>query len=146
MALVSTTLVILIILTTTLHYEVLRFLSIYLPRLTFPSRAKLAFVIFVLFGAHSIEVLFYGVAAFVLTNFLHLGELGDHPYTLLSTCLYFSMETFTSLGYGDIVPSGPLRFLAGVEALNGLLLIGWSASYTYISMEKYWNAEEPDDP
>ena len=28
--------------------------------------------------------------------------------------------------------------LAGVEALNGLLLIGWSASYTYIAMERFW--------
>ena len=28
--------------------------------------------------------------------------------------------------------------LAGGEALNGLLLIGWSASYTYISMERFW--------
>ena len=26
----------------------------------------------------------------------------------------------------------------GVEALNGLLLIGWSASYAYIAMERYW--------
>ena len=27
---------------------------------------------------------------------------------------------------------------AGVEALNGLLLIGWSASFTYLAMERYW--------
>ncbi len=29
--------------------------------------------------------------------------------------------------------------LAGMEALNGLLLIGWSASYTYIAMERFWS-------
>ena len=29
--------------------------------------------------------------------------------------------------------------LAGAEALNGLLLIGWSASYLYIAMERFWN-------
>jgi hypothetical protein len=29
--------------------------------------------------------------------------------------------------------------LAGIEALNGLLLIGWSASYTYIAMERFWS-------
>ena len=28
---------------------------------------------------------------------------------------------------------------AGAEALNGLLLIGWSASYAYIAMERFWN-------
>ena len=26
-----------------------------------------------------------------------------------------------------------------VAALNGLLLIGWSASYAYIAMERFWN-------
>jgi hypothetical protein len=31
-----------------------------------------------------------------------------------------------------------MRLLAGMEVLNGLLLIGWSASYTYISMERFW--------
>jgi len=28
-----------------------------------------------------------------------------------------------------------------VEALNGLLLIGWSASYTYFAMERFWSNE-----
>ncbi|MFL6662236.1 MAG: potassium channel family protein, partial [Rhizobacter sp.] len=59
----------------------------------------------------------------------------------LSTCLYFSAETYTSLGFGDITPVGPIRLLAGVEALNGLLLIGWSASFAYIAMERYWSNE-----
>ena len=42
---------------------------------------------------------------------------------------------------GDLTPSGPMRLLAGVEALNGLLLIGWSASYIYISMERFWSRD-----
>jgi len=52
--------------------------------------------------------------------------------------MYFSAETYTSLGFGDMTPIGPIRLIAAVEALNGLLLIGWSASFTYISMEKFW--------
>jgi hypothetical protein len=39
---------------------------------------------------------------------------------------------------GDIAPLGPVRLLAGVEALNGLLMIAWSASFTYLSMENFW--------
>ena len=42
------------------------------------------------------------------------------------------------LGFGDVVPNGPLRLLAGAEALNGLLLIGWSASFLYLEMERWW--------
>jgi hypothetical protein len=50
----------------------------------------------------------------------------------------FLAETYTSLGYGDVVPRGDVRLLAGIEALNGLLLIGWSVSYTFIAMERFW--------
>lgn len=56
-----------------------------------------------------------------------------------SASLYFSAETYTSLGFGDLTPNGPVRLLAGVEALNGLLLIGWSASFTYLCMERFWS-------
>ena len=40
---------------------------------------------------------------------------------------YFSLVSYTSLGLGDIVPTGHLRFVAGVEALNGFLLISCSS-------------------
>ena len=28
--------------------------------------------------------------------------------------------------------------LVSIETLNGLLLLGWTTSYTYIAMQKYW--------
>ena len=37
--------------------------------------------------------------------------------------LYFSVVTFTSLGYGDIRPVGMAKLFAGVEALLGIFLI-----------------------
>ena len=43
-----------------------------------------------------------------------------------------------ALGFGDVVPIGAIRLLAGTEALNGLLMIGWTASYAYITMERFW--------
>jgi hypothetical protein len=58
--------------------------------------------------------------------------------------LYFSAETFSSLEFGDITPAGPLRLIAGSETLVGLLLIGWSASYTFVAMERFW-AEAPSN-
>jgi len=33
--------------------------------------------------------------------------------------LYFSVVTFTTLGYGDIIPLGISRLFAGIEALLG---------------------------
>jgi hypothetical protein len=31
-----------------------------------------------------------------------------------------------------------MRLIAGVESLNGLVLIGWSASFTYLEMARFW--------
>jgi hypothetical protein len=75
---------------------------------------------------------------FLLCEYADVGTLrGSSGFTLVS-CLYFSSETYTSLGFGDITPVGPIRLIAGVEALNGLLLIGWSVSYAYLAMERFW--------
>jgi hypothetical protein len=128
MAIVGAVCALLVVLTTVIHYEVLRGLTVGLPVIRVPSRGRLLVVIFATFLAHAVEILLYALAVYLL----------DPRHLLFSTSLYFSAETYTSLGYGDIVPSGDLRLLAGVEALNGLLLIGWSASYTYIAMERFW--------
>ena len=45
------------------------------------------------------------------------------------TALYFSIVSFCTLGYGDVVPVHPWRILAALEGINGFLLIGWSTAY-----------------
>jgi len=139
MALVGIFCVALLVLTTLIHYEVLRMLTVGLPTLDMPARAKLIVVIFGAFFAHVAEIFLYAVAFYVLVRYFGAGPLGHSTPSSLTLCMYFSAETYTSLGYGDVVPGGELRMLAGMEALNGLLLIGWSASYTYIAMERFWS-------
>jgi len=134
---------VLVLLTSIIHYEVLRLLSAGLPVIALPGRKILVFVILGTFVAHAMEGFSYAVAYWLLSHFSTLGSIGPMSHTTFASCLYFSAETYTSLGYGDIVPTGALRLLAGTEALNGLLLIGWSASYIYVSMERLWgNASE----
>ena len=131
----------LLVATTLIHYEVLRGLSIVLPLVRIQPRAKLILVIITAFLAHVVEILLYAVALYTLIHQLGLGSLQEAESFSMATSLYFSAETYTSLGYGDVVPTGAVRLLAGAEALNGLLLIGWSASYTYIAMERFWKGE-----
>jgi len=131
----------LVVATTILHYEILRSLNSRLPTLRVPGRAKLVVVILAAFVAHAVEMALYGVALYILVAWLGTGSLTGTAGFSLASCLYFSAETYTSLGFGDLTPVGPVRLLAGVEALNGLLLIGWSASFTYISMERFWSPE-----
>ncbi|MEO8247824.1 MAG: potassium channel family protein [Burkholderiales bacterium] len=132
----------LIALATIIHYEALRMLNARLSRLAIPGRTKLLAVMFAAFVAHGIEIGVYGAALFLLVKYLSVGTLAGPAGFTLVNCLYFSAETYTSLGFGDLTPQGPIRLLAGVEALNGLLLIGWSASYAYIAMERFWRVNE----
>ena len=140
MFIVVVTCALLIACTTLIHYEMLRILSVKLPSLQIPGRTKLLVVVFATFAAHAIEISLYGVALFFLIEYLDVGSLDGSTGSSLVSCLYFSAETYTSLGFGDVTPVGPIRLLAGAEALNGLLLIGWSASYLYIAMETFWSA------
>lgn len=138
MLLVGFSCILLITLTTVLHYEVLRLLSEKLPTLTIPARVKPLVVVFTTFTAHVLEIILYGLVPFLLVNYANIGALNGGD-TSLFKFIYFSAETYSSLGYGDLIPSGSLRLFAGVESLNGLLLIGWSASYIHLAMERFWN-------
>jgi Ion channel len=129
----------LLVATTVIHYEVLRLMSAGLPVLRIRPRMQLVFVIVGAFAAHFVEILLYGFAYYLLATQFGVGHMGDPGALPFTRCLYFSAETYTTLGYGDVLPHGDLRLLAGVEALNGMLLIGWTASYTYLSMARFWD-------
>jgi Ion channel len=51
------------------------------------------------------------------------GEFGD-----FNTAFYHSAVNFTTLGYGDIVMSRTWRLLGPLEAVNGILMCGITAS------------------
>jgi hypothetical protein len=69
---------------------------------------------------------------------LQVGSLAGHLEGGTLDFFYFSIATYTTLGIGDLHPSGAMRLVAGIESLNGLVLIGWSASFTYLTMEEFW--------
>lgn len=146
MVLVGAACALLMILTTLFHYEALRLTSAALPHLSVPPKTKTVFVILAAFVVHLVEIALYAGAIYVLIRWFDVGLLGAENVPSLSVITYFSAETYTSLGYGDVVPHGPLRLLAGIEALNGLLLIGWSASFIFVAMEKFWKVEADERP
>ena len=52
--------------------------------------------------------------------------------------VYLSFVTFSTLGYGDITLRGSWRLLAGVEALNGVILLGWSTALSFAVIQRAW--------
>ena len=129
----------LVVATTVVHFEMLKLLSERLAASTMAPRRKLVAVVLGTFVAHATEIALYAAAIWACIALAGVGGLSGSGASLFTSSLYFSAETYTSLGFGDLVPTGPLRLVAGVETLNGLLLIGWSASFTYLAMERFWD-------
>lgn len=125
-----------------IHYEVLRSTSGLIGRLTIPPRPRVLVVIAAVFLAHTLEIFLYAIA-YLLAEYLGIGGLAGTLEHRFNDYLYFSASTYSSLGYGDIFPVGGLRMMAGIETVTGLLLIGWSASFTYLAMEKFWGLHGP---
>lgn len=135
---VNTALALIVIL---LHYETLFQLDKNLPRVAhIAPRFKVLLGVGAIFLAHVVEIWIFALGYYATLQFPSMGslvgEVSNHG--ILLDCVYLSFVTFTTIGYGEIFTQGYLRYLTGVEALTGLILITWSASFLFIEMQKYW--------
>lgn len=120
-----------------MHYEVLNFLSRWLVRLEGQRRRRVLFAIFGVLAAHVTEIWIFGMAYILLSVSPAFGSAHGIGPSLLDY-VYISAMTFTTVGMSDAYIDGPIRFVCGNEALTGLVLITWSASFTFLEMERFW--------
>ncbi len=100
---------------------------------------KLVSVVILLFVAHIVEVGVYAGVYYLTPRFPMLGGVEGAILNENLNALYLSLLAFSSLGFSDLIPTGQLRLIVGFEALNGLMLITWSASITFLTMEKVFD-------
>jgi hypothetical protein len=132
--------VVLVVACILVHYEMMRLTADYLlPRLAMvPRRAHVVVGICGCFVAHTIEVWLFAGLYYVLSIQTDSG-FADESRRAFLDYLYFSTESYTSLGFSDSRQlSNDLRLLAGIEAMIGLVLIAWTASFNYFMFEHYW--------
>lgn len=124
-----------------IHYEGVHALAKhYSGRAPRRDRGAMLRIIFALLGLHIVEIWCYGVAYWGLTRVPGVGYLhGVHGTDTLFDAVYLSAITFSTVGFGDLAPVGALRVVSGLESLSGLLLITWSASFTYLEMSRLWD-------
>jgi Ion channel len=133
---------ILVALSVFVHHEVLRLCDENFRRLErIAGRNKVFLAVAAAFGSHLAQIAIFAGAYWLLHD-TAMGSLHGQTQNLAKTFLYFSTETYTSLGFGDVYPVGAMRLIAGIEALTGLLMIGWTASFTYLEMCRHWHAPE----
>ncbi len=76
---------------------------------------------------HVVEVVIWGTAYYFLPDVL--------PTKTYEDAVYFSMVTFTSLGFGDVVIEAPKwRLLSGIQAMAGALVFGWSSALLFTGL------------
>jgi hypothetical protein len=73
-------------------------------------------------------VLMFFVAALVEVGLWAAAYLTLGAIQGIESSLYYSMVTFTTLGYGDIVLSDRWRLLSSFEAANGIIMFGWTTA------------------
>ena len=101
-------------------------------------RLRIVIVMLGAFAAHTLEIYMFAVGYRIL-DMIYPPQLFDGVFDgEFSDYVYFSAASYTSLGLGDIWPLGPMRIISGTEALAGLIMIAWTASFTYLMMGRYW--------
>lgn len=122
-----------------LHYEGLGALSRRLAsHHESQRRRKVLYGIFGVMALHVVEIWLFGLTLWGVLFLDDTGSIaGAHPPHVFDA-VYLSAMSFTTVGFGDVAPVGPVRFLSGMTALTGFVLIAWSASFTYLEMERYW--------
>jgi hypothetical protein len=88
-------------------------------------------IVLLMFNVSLLEVLLWA-ATYYLLNALQ----GFEP------ALYFSMVTFTTLGYGEIVLGEQWRLLASLEAANGIIMFGWTTAIILAAVQRIYFHEE----
>ena len=79
-----------------------------------------SFTILAVFLAHIIEIWLWALV------YHFIEEIPD-----FETALYFSTSCFTTVGFGDITLSADWRLLSSFEAVNGMILFGWSTAFIF---------------
>ena len=123
-----------------IHYRVLGLLSLHLPRIRNRQRQVMLGIVGAIVG-HALEIGVFAVAMSVLHRLpadWHVGDLQGAEARSVTDYLYCSAMSYTTLGFENVTPVGAIRLLVGTEALTGLVLVAWSASFTYLQMENLW--------
>lgn len=122
----------------TLQYECFAWLSTRLNRMHAPRRRRVLVLVLLLVALHVIEIWIFGIAYSLLLLDPAFGAIHGAQQGNLLDYVYFAAVVFTTLGLGDLVPSGTIRFMVGTQSLVGFVLISWSAAFTYLEMDRFW--------
>ena len=87
----------------------------------------------VLLLLHFIEVILWALLYFMLPNNAGLNSWSE--------AVYFSVVTFTTLGYGDVTLNSDWRQFSGMEAMVGIVVFGLTTAILFTVIQRAWRAD-----
>jgi len=54
------------------------------------------------------------------------------------SAFYFSLVTYTTLGYGDIVLTGEWRIFSAIQAATGTIIFGWTTALIFYFIQRIY--------
>ena len=83
-------------------------------------------------------IFFIGLLMTSTTMYFVEHNVQPDKFGSIPDAMWWSIITLTTVGYGDVVAQGELRYLGGIESLTGIILITWSASFLFVEMQRNW--------
>lgn len=127
-----------------LHYEGLFRMGRYVHARSAHGKRQPVQVQLAIFGVmllHMVQIVIFGTAWWGLLQLPDTGAVATIHHLQWHGALFLSSLSYTSLGFDALVPIGAIRILASVEALTGLVLVAWSASFAFLLMQRHWHVE-----
>ncbi len=120
-----------------IHYEALRMTSDLIPRLLIRPQQRILVVLGAIMLVHVCVIGLFAISYYVMSA-IGIGSMHGEFQGDALDYFYYSATTYTTLGIGDVYAQGHMRIVSGIESLTGLVMISWSASFTYLQMERFW--------
>ena len=86
--------------------------------------------------AVGVLVLVMFVATLIETSVWAMTYIVLGAISTFEEALYFSMVTYSTLGYGDVVLGEQWRLLSSFQAANGILMFGWTVSLIILAVHQ----------
>lgn len=120
-----------------IFYEIMAHVWLMLPRLEGRPRTQILLTVLSAFAGHTAAVWAFGLVYYLFASHLGFGSLDGRITHTLIDYVYFSVICYSTLGLSNVYPQGGLQMLVGIESILGLILTGWTVTFTYIVTEKY---------
>jgi hypothetical protein len=97
----------------------------------------MAYLVILLLITHLIEAALWAVALF------WWAAIPD-----FATALYYSLTSYSTVGYGDVLLPESFRLLGPIESVVGVLMMGWSTAIIVAVVQRFlretrWTGQSP---